>query len=101
IIADQVDVAADFNFGGLVTTTSEPLIAFVDTDTDSWFKVGFFNDDEPFLEAMSGDLLINPNYDQNVTFFEGVNANGENPTIKIFGYKTDTAAQYGQWLRVI
>jgi len=72
IIADQVDVAADFNFGGLVTTTNQPVLSFVDTDTDSWFKVGFFNDDEPFLEAMSGDLLINPNYDQNVTFFEGV-----------------------------
>jgi len=97
IIADQVDVAADFNFGGLVTTTSQPVLSFVDADTDAWFKVGFFNDDEPFFESSGGDLLINPNYDQNVTFFEGVNANGENPTIKIFGYKTDTAAQYGQW----
>lgn len=97
IIADQVAVAADFNFGGLVTTTNQPVFVWVDADTDAWFKVGFIADDEPFLEASNGTLRINPNYEQNVTFFDGVNANGENPTITIYGYETDTASLWGQF----
>jgi len=93
ILGSQPDVAADFNWGGLVTTTQHAAIAFVDDDTDHWLKIGHIGDDEPFVESMSGDLQINPNYEANVTFFEGVNANGENPTITISGYQTDTAAR--------
>ena len=84
VICDNDDVA--FNHGGSIFTTGNVRVHFMDSDTDTWFYIGYADDDKPNLESIHETVHINYTADQDVNFFTTA-ASGETPEVKIFGYK--------------